>query len=123
MSIWLLNSWIAQELQKPRQKMVPMKSFILYWINLFSKAFSNQSHYSSLDCSIQSYFCSFLLLFDRTDCIAGSTHIGLLPKNVILRKSAMKIIVPPIESELSFSTGVFSNNYDVRDRMESLNLY
>ena len=31
-------------------------------------------------------------------------------------KTARKIIVPPIESELSFSTGTFLNNYDVRDR-------
>ena len=28
----------------------------------------------------------------------------------------MKIIVPPIDSELSFLTGTFLNNYDVSDR-------
>ena len=28
----------------------------------------------------------------------------------------MTIIAPPIESELSISTGTFLNNYDVRDR-------
>ena len=31
-------------------------------------------------------------------------------------KTARKIIVPPIESELSFSTGTFLNNYDVINR-------
>ena len=40
----------------------------------------------------------------------------LLPKNLFCRKSARKRIVPPIECELSFSTGTFLNNYDVLDR-------
>ena len=40
----------------------------------------------------------------------------MLPKNVFWPKSARKIKVPPIESELSVSTGTFLKNYDVRDR-------
>ena len=40
----------------------------------------------------------------------------MLPKNVFWPKSVRKIIVPPIESELSVSTGTFLKNYDVRDR-------
>ena len=48
--------------------------------------------------------------------VAGSTHIGMLLKNVILATECEEIIVPPIESELSVSTGTFLNNYDVRDR-------
>ena len=40
-----------------------------------------------------------------------------MPQNLFFfAKSAMKIIAPTIESEHSFSTGTFLNNYDVRDR-------
>ena len=38
------------------------------------------------------------------------------PNNLFCAKSARKRIAPPIESELSFSTGSFLNKYDVTDR-------
>ena len=45
--------------------------------------------------------------------VTGSTHIVLLPMNVIFGKECEEIIAPPIESVLSCLTGTFLNNYDV----------
>ena len=55
------------------------------------------------------------VLFGRTDWVAGLTHNVVAQKCIFCAKSAMKIIAPPIESEHSFLTGNFLNNYDVRD--------
>ena len=48
----------------------------------------------------------FSSLFDMTVWVAGSTHIVLFAKNVILGKDCEKNN-SPIESELSFLTGTF----------------
>ena len=53
--------------------------------------------------------------------VAGSTHIVLLPKNVIFGKESEENNSPTaIESELSFSIGTFLINYDVINRKPDL---
>ena len=59
----------------------------------------------------------FLPLFDRTDWVAGSTHIVLLPKNVILGKECKENNCLTHRKWTFFLDWTFFlNNYDVRDR-------
>ena len=48
--------------------------------------------------------------FTELNLILGQNGLKFCSKNL------MRIIAPPIGSELSISTGTFLNNYDVRDR-------
>ena len=93
-----------------------------------SNTYISQNKLSNVISSITSHrvdhYC-FVTVFEimhvnRTDWVAGSTQIVFCPRMYFCGKSARKIVVPPIESELSFSTGTFLNNYDVRDRKRNL---
>ena len=59
------------------------------------------------------YFCSKLLELTVSQ---DQLRLCFVAQEYFCAKSLRKRIVPPIEWELSFSTGTFLNNYDVKDR-------